>query len=792
MKLRYTFLLIGFLHLQGIIPQTANQFAVDSIYGISKVNDEYPSWSPDGSMIAFQSNRLDDNYEIYLMNADGKNIRRLTFNSFEDETPIWSPDGKNILFSRYTEGDNNELFLINTDGSNERQLTDHPLRDGHAKFLYDGSKIIFNSQRDDDGSLALKNYELYEMNRAGEEIKRLTIHGEWDTYPSFSPDGKRILWRRILADTTAPRGYNSEIFAMGSDLSNPINLSRHPAFDGYPEWSPDGQQILFVSSRNGQTTSHLQLFLMQADGSNIRQLTYNRVGEEDVRPAWSPDGRKIAFNRDNADGSRIYIIEVGAAVQSFNFNPVYESNTVLARNSSRGVAWGDYNNDGLPDLLVANTMNNSNTLYKNAADNKFRQQTEGPAVTSGGWTEGASWVDYDNDNDLDIFYTNQFGAPNQLFRNDMDKGFVAVKAGDLTQGKLSATSSCWCDYDLDGDLDVYVVQRDGKNDILYSNLGNGTFSKVAETNFPYKGGDGRSCAWGDTNGDLYPELYVGNFLDKTTAVTTKARNFYYMNMGDGSFRFQNNALITQGTGLTYGVSFVDYDQDNDLDLFVTNIAKTDHNLLFANDGNGNFSETTTAISTAEARSSKGHTWGDFDNDGDLDLFIVNGTEGVAAEETNNYIFRNDGANEFELLTNGAISNTPSLSAGTATADFDRDGDLDIYVANWGQNSEPNMLYKNDLYGTNWIEIALKGINENSQGIGSKVRLEVVRNGQKKFLIRWLLPNTGYASQNEPILHFGLGNATEISSIEITWPSGKVQRLEEVPANQYLEILEVVR
>jgi len=769
-----------------------SQIKIDTIYGITQVNDEYPSWSPDGSKIVFQSNRNDNNFEIYVMDADGKNVKRITFNSFEDETPVWSPDGKSILFSRYTGGDNNELFLIDADGSNERQLTNHPLRDGHAKFLADGSRIIFNSQRHDEGTLELKNYEIYEMNPDGSEIQRLTNHIEWDTYPSFSPDGQKVLWRRILTDTTAPRRYNSEIYTMNRDGSNIKNLSDHPSFDGYPVWSPDGKQILFVSSRHGQTTSHLQLFVMNSDGTNIRQLTRNNIEEEDVRPSWSSDGKKIVFNRDNPDGTRIHILELTSSGSGFYFNEVIHSSMSLPRNASRGVAWGDYNMDGFSDLLVANTMNNSNSLFTNGSNGYFAQKTEGPEVTSAGWTEGVSFVDFDNDNDLDIFFTTQFGARNELYRNDLEKGFVNIDAGDLTATSTSSTGSCWCDYDLDGDLDVYVVERDAGNDTLFENLGNGKFGEVSSTAFPYKGGDGRACVWGDTTGDGYPELYVGNFLDKTKATTTKAKNFYYQNMGNGTFIARDSTVITNEANLTYGASFVDFDQDNDLDLFITNIGKTDHNRLYANDGKGNFTETKTLISTAPSRPSKGHTWGDFDNDGDLDLFIANGTEGTTPEEIGNYLFKNDGQNNFELIENEEITASHTVSAGAAWSDYDRDGDLDIFLANWGGNMEANIFYRNDLYATNWLEISLRGTISNSYGIGTKVKIQATIEGKKSWLTRWLLPQTGYASQNEPIIHFGLGNSREVDMIEITWPSGIVQHLENVNVNQLLEITEPLR
>jgi Tol biopolymer transport system component len=769
------------------------QVLVDSNYSVSTVNDKYPQWSSNGEMIVFESNREGNTSQIYSMKSDGTDIKRLTKNHLINETPVWSPNGKLIMYSSYQEegnSDNNEIFIMNSDGTGIRQLTNHSLRDGHAKFSNDGKKIIFNSQRDtneNNGSALEINYEIYEMNLDGSGVKRLTNYEGWDTFPSYSPNGEKILWRRVITDSTSNIGNNSEIFLMNSDGTNIINLSNHKSFDGYPDWSPDGKQIVFTSNRHGS----LQLFVMQSDGSGVQQITSSTTLDTNSRPDWSSDGKQIVYNKTSENGTGINIIDVQPEANLSFFNEVTSGVLTESHTASRGVAWGDYDKDGYPDLLVANTMNNSNFLYKNNTNAKFNQVVEGEHVTSAGWTEGANWIDYDNDGDLDIFYTTQQDSKNELFKNNGDGNFKMVEAGDLTLNKSSSTAACWIDYDLDGDLDVYVVERDGANDKLFNNQGNGKFTHVTQNLFPYEGGDGRTCSWGDINGDNYPELYVGNFLDKTAKEPTKAINFFYKNNQDGTFSTITNSIITVDMNLTYGSSFIDYDQDNDLDLFLTNISMNDKNILFQNDGLGNFTKTNTIISRTRNSPSKGHTWGDFDNDGDLDLFISNGTEGTEPEAIMNFLFLSNGFGDFELVNNSTIISTPNISAGTAWADYDVDGDLDLFLANWGNNTESNSLYENKLYGTHWIEILLKGNKSNSYGIGAKVELKMRINGEEKKLFRWLLPQTGYASQNEPIIHFGLGiNAPpKIEEIKVYWPSGEMTNLKGVATNKRIVIEE---
>jgi len=292
---------------------TVAQVSANSLLRLTAVRDAYPYWSPDGTQIVFQSDRHDaimGDRGIYVMDADGTNVRRLTHRDESDETPVWSPDGSKILFSSYITEENNELFIMNTDGSGIVKLTDHPGRDGHQKFSPDGSRIIFNSQRDDDGQSDVTNYEIYEMRLDGSEVKRLTNFPEWDTYPSISPDGTRIVWRRVLpTGGSSSSGRDSEVFAMNRDGSDPVNLSNQSAFDGYPSWSPDGSKIVFASNRGGKNRGNFHIYIMDADGSNAIKVLDNDASVEDARPIWSPDGSKIVFNRQYvADESSIDIL----------------------------------------------------------------------------------------------------------------------------------------------------------------------------------------------------------------------------------------------------------------------------------------------------------------------------------------------------------------------------------------------------------------------------------------------------------------------------------------------------
>jgi hypothetical protein len=401
----------------------------------------------------------------------------------------------------------------------------------------------------------------------------------------------------------------------------------------------------------------------------------------------------------------------------------------------------------------------------------------------------------ENDGDLDLFISNQWQGPNELYiNNGPENGFhLATETGDLTKAPSNSPCSCWADYDLEGLLDVYIVNRDSQNDELYKNIGAGKFKKISEGIISNNGGDGRSCAWGDIDGDLYPELYVGNFIVRNGEDVLKARNYLYKNLGNGKFQEIETGLPVTNLGVTYGVSFIDYDYDDDLDLFVTNIGRTDTNMLYANDGSGNFKKMNLVITKEMNRPSKGHTWGDFDNDGFLDLFIANGTMNIEPNKIRNMLFLGQENGDFIEIMEWAITLREGTSAGTAWADYDRDGDLDVFVANWANNNENNELYRNETSQRSrsyWLELQFKGTKSNSYGIGTRVKIKTKnKNGNETWQTRYLASNTGYSSQNEPIVHFGLGNNEIIEVLEVHWPSKTVDSYNNVKANQFYTVEE---
>ena len=267
-------------------------------------------------------------FEIYVMEVDGNNQRRLTNNPNLDTHPSWSPDGKRIAFMSDRDEHfnipgglpNYEIYVMDADGGNPQNLTNDPNSDSVPSWSPDGKRIVFSSDRDGNRDGNRENYEICVMDADGNNQQRLTDNDFYDTHPSWSPDGERIAFMsRRDGHFIGEFGLSSEIYVMDADGKNTRRLTNNRKSDLSPSWSPDGKWIVFSADRKGDDVNY-EIYVMDADGGNQRRLTNNRV--HDTSPSWSSDGKRIVFSSYRDGNAEIYVMDNdGGNQQNLTNNP---------------------------------------------------------------------------------------------------------------------------------------------------------------------------------------------------------------------------------------------------------------------------------------------------------------------------------------------------------------------------------------------------------------------------------------------------------------------------------------
>ena len=503
--------------------------------------------------------------------------------------------------------------------------------------------------------------------------------------------------------------------------------------------------------------------------------------------------------------------------------------TYILEAHGSGAGFFDYDNDGDLDLYIVNGSDfehyasksgPGNSLFQNSGDGTFADVTETAAVGDASWGAGCAVGDIDNDGYRDLYVTNY--RANLLYHNSASGVFADITAAAGVAGDGYSAAAAFFDYDNDGDLDLYVTNyvdfdlaanpktgcnyvgaietycgplgMEGDADVLYRNEGDNSFtdvtvsSGVATANSYF--GLGVVPTDYDQDGDL--DIYVAN--DVTP-------NVLFENAGDGTFR--DRALLS---GLAYsgdgqeeagmGIALGDLDSDDDLDIYVTHFFR-ESNTLYRNEGRGRYVDQTVEMNLEAVtidRLGWGTSFTDFDNDGDVDLFVANGhvfPEVDAAPTGTSYsqlnqLFLNDGPTA--RFRDASAESGPGMavrkvSRGASFGDYDNDGDVDIFVVNL--NDTPTLL-RNDLAPvSNWLFVQVEGGRSVSRdGVSTQLRLKTADGSEQ---LRVVDGAGSYLSHSDIRAHFGLGASTQVTDLSITWLDGTVQRLGPLPANKLVAV-----
>lgn len=444
---------------------------------------------------------------------------------------------------------------------------------------------------------------------------------------------------------------------------------------------------------------------------------------------------------------------------------------------SRSCNFLDFNNDDFQDILITNGKagGENNMLYRNERNGTFTLLSD-PVCQDSSPSDGATCADYDNDGLIDIFVSNWYGVDNLLYHNNLGTGFTLMDTSILSNDGGYSETAAWGDMDNDGLVDLYVANSAGTHrNFLYHNQGAGTFQKVSGIIPILDAFKSRCVNWIDIDFDGDQDLFVAN--------ENNQRNNLYRNDGPLTFTKITTDITTTATFTSHSSSWADYDNDGDFDLMVANYNQASQ--LYRNDGSGNFTEVSNPWGS-DIGCSFSSSFGDYDNDGDLDLFVTNG---YCTPFTHNFLYDNNGNGTFTRNLTEPMAIDSGSSYGCAWGDYDNDGFLDLVVANWKDETQPNSLYHNNGNTNHWLQLKLQGTTSNRSAIGTKVRCKSLLHGTPTWQLREVTAQSGYCSQNSLIIHFGLADATQIDSLQVLWPSGITQTFTNLTPSQFYTLLE---
>ncbi len=471
-------------------------------------------------------------------------------------------------------------------------------------------------------------------------------------------------------------------------------------------------------------------------------------------------------------------------------------------NLAGGAIMEDFDNDGLLDIFVsAWDPAMPVALYRNKGDGTFEDRTEAAGLSQqlGGYY--CVQTDYNNDGHMDVFILR--GAwlttpmPPSLLRNNGDGTFTDVTREAGLMVPTNAISACWADYDNDGWLDLFIACEQGRN-LLFRNKGDGTFEEVAvKAGVAGRGRGGKGASWGDFDGDGYPDLFV-NYLDGPPAL--------YRNNRDGTFTDVAAAMgVLRPSTAAFSCWFFDYDNDGWLDIYAAGYDRTLDEIvrgllgqatgrevgrLYRNVQGKNFQDVTRAAGLEMVMAPMGSNFGDFDNDGYLDFYLGTGEPGLATLVPNR-MFRNVAGQRFSEITTSAGTGHLQKGHGIAIGDWDRDGNVDIFMEVGGVTPGDrfrNVLFQNPGQGNHWLTVKLRGVKTNRAAIGARIKA-VTAGPTAQTVYRHV--NSGSSFGANPLQQtLGLARAERVAVLEVYWPtSGTTQVFRDVALDQAIEITE---